>query len=272
MGHQKAAYEILTELFTPQTIMQSETHRKIITWYIRFDLFAGYLSGYETVLGREWFSACTDFYTRQARDRPNDLGCILEENSAKGRLLATDISILFARKGKGAVSDADFAVETNNIRQRILEMAHVVDTTFADRKRTIKMFPNAPTEPYDSIVDSTDPDFLYADELYTWNFTQIDFWSIQLMFESQMCVAQRQPPSPDVINIAYRQCKMFEALQFSSTDPKPAILGAQASLGMASLYLPRDQRHTMWTRRKYALIESCGYVDPHHHPIATAPN
>ncbi|KAI6863453.1 hypothetical protein KC316_g20259, partial [Hortaea werneckii] len=79
LGHQRAAHQILTDLYTPMTIMQDETRRKIIGWYIRFDLFAGMMSGGETNLGREWFAVHSDFYTRQTMDRPDDLGAKFEE-------------------------------------------------------------------------------------------------------------------------------------------------------------------------------------------------
>lgn len=238
--------------------MQSETHRKIISWYIRFDLFAGLMSGYATVLGRDWFAACYDFYTRQARDRPNDLGSIFEEKFAKARLLATDVALLFGAKSKGHIGDAEFAIESAKLEEQFADMHYLLKTTFADTRKTIKSFPNAPTPDPNHFLDSTDPEFLYADELYTWNFIQIDFWAIEMLFKSQMCTARGQPPSEEVIGYAFKICKMFEALQYAAEDQKAVILGAQASLGIAVLYLPPEERYTMWARHKYALIEACG--------------
>lgn len=53
VGRQKAAYRMLLELYSPDTIMDDELQRKILSWYSRFDLTAGLISGYETVLGRD---------------------------------------------------------------------------------------------------------------------------------------------------------------------------------------------------------------------------
>lgn len=52
VGHQKAAHRMLLELYSPETIMEDELQRKILSWYSRFGLTAGLISGYETVLGR----------------------------------------------------------------------------------------------------------------------------------------------------------------------------------------------------------------------------
>lgn len=240
--------------------MRSETHRKIIAWYIRFDLFAGFMSGYETVLGREWHVACAEFYARQARDKPKDLGSLFEEKFARSRLIAVDIALLFARKQKGITSDEDFGKNVMQIMMQLDGMKEDLENAFKDTRTFIKDFPTAPSSDPDSVVDSTDPNFLWADELFTWNFILIDFWAIHLLFKSQ--VAQFSPlvSGEDVVSTAFKVCKMFEALQYCGRDSKAMILGAQASLGMAATCLPKDHRTTMWCRRKYATIEQCGLV------------
>lgn len=261
MGHQKAAYMIITELFTPQTIMQSETHRKIISWYIRFDLFATFLSGYETVLGREWHVACTEFYLRQAKDRPKDLGSLFEEKFGKSRLMALDISLLFARKAKGTLSDEEFAGGFVQLSADLAAMEVELESQFEDRRTYVKSFPRAPRmEPEEDLMQSTDPNFLWADELFTWNFILIDFWAIHLIFKTQ--VAQINPSiqiGVELTQLAFKTCRMFEALEYCGEDRTAMILGAQASLGIAAACLPKEEKYTMWSRKKYSTVESCGY-------------
>lgn len=240
--------------------MRSETHRKIIAWYIRFDLFAGFMSGYETVLGREWHVAVAEFYTRQAKDKPKDLGSLFEEKFAKSRLIAVDIALLFAKKQKGVTSDEEFGKDVMYTMLELDAMKNDLENAFPDERKFVTDFPNAPASGPSDIVDSTDPQFLWADELFTWNFILIDFWAIHLLFKSQ--VAQFNPivSGEEVVRTAFKVCKMFEALQYCGKDSKAMILGAQASLGMAATCLPKDHETTMWCRRKYALIESCGSV------------
>lgn len=262
MGHQKAAYEILTELYTPQTIMQSETHRKIISWYVRFDLFAGLMSGSQTVLGREWFAAQYDYYTRQAKNKPNDRGSKFEEHFATSRLLATDVALLFAGKVTGSVSDQDFGEGIAKLTTGFADFRNALDTVYHSESATfVQSFPKPiPPFPKESWNALEDPRFLYADGMFTMNFVMIDFWAIHLMFQYQCAVAQRQAPPPELYELACKVCKMIDALESSDQSPPGALLGAQASLGIASLFLPKDEMHKDWCRRKFALVEQKGYV------------
>jgi hypothetical protein len=57
MGHQKAAHEMLTRLYTPETIVKSDFLLKVVFWYVRFDLFVGFQSVGGAVLSRDWYVA-----------------------------------------------------------------------------------------------------------------------------------------------------------------------------------------------------------------------
>lgn len=252
--------QILTELFTPKTIMQSETHRKICAWYMRFDIVAGLMSGHEAALGREWFAACADFYARQARDKPNDIGARLEEHFSQHRLLAMDVALLFGKKAKGALSDDEFVLGLGELSRWLMSMEHELTTAFAESRTYIKDFPGAPdhTDPDDVVDDPTNPNFLLAGELFTWNFIMIDFWSLLLMFKSWLGQFDKSQAGHEVVDIAFKICRLFESLQYASGDDDAVVLAAQAALGFAATCLPKDQKHTMWCRRKYARIEACG--------------
>ncbi|KAK0250104.1 hypothetical protein LTR01_004661 [Friedmanniomyces endolithicus] len=261
LGHQRAAHQILTDLFTPQTIMQDETRRRIISWYIRFDLFAASMAGTETNLGREWFAACAEFYTLQARERPHDLGATFEKFFSTSRLLATDSTLLFAAKKKNTLSDEQFAAEVDNISSQITRFKHLIETVFDEPANFVTVSPDTPApSAEDDITDFRDPHFLYGGDYFTMNYVLIDFWAIDMMFRNRLAT----PPSPQVaaqlVEIALKECKMFEAVEHCEQKPPGAILGCQASLGIASLFLPRDRKHTDWCRRKFALIEQKGFV------------
>ncbi|EME38245.1 hypothetical protein DOTSEDRAFT_161080 [Dothistroma septosporum NZE10] len=262
LGHQKAALQILTDLFTPQTIMQDETRRKIINWYIRFDLFAGMMSGGETALGREWFAAAADFYTRQTRDRPQDLGARFEEYFATSRLLATDVTLLFAAKTQNNISDEQFMSSIQQLSVSFADFGSTIETAFTDSSCFVKRFPRAPAAQQDNMFNYRDPNFLYAGELSTMNFVLLDHWAIELMFKYQVTLATGQALSPDLTELALKKCKMFEAIQYGEESGPAAVLGCQASLGILALFLPKDQPHIMWCRRKFVDIEQLGYIYP----------
>ena len=89
------------------------------------------------------------------------------------------------------------------------------------------------------------------------NFILIDFWAIEMMFKANMAKALNQEPTDDLTQLALKKCKMFEAVEHYDRGPPGAIIGCQASLGIASVFL-KDERHVNWCRRKYALIEQKG--------------
>lgn len=258
VGHQRAAHQILTDLFTPQTIMQDETRRKIIAWYIRFDLFAGMMSGGQTNLGREWFAACKEFYVRQAKDRPDDLGAKFEEFFSTSRVLATDVTLLIAAKARGEIGDEEFDSRAAELLSQYEVYGDTVGNAFNDPSNYVKNLPNAPPPSDSDITDYHDPNFLFGGELFTMNFVLLDYWAIELMFKYQLTTAQRHQSPEELVGIAFKKCKMIEALQYCDQGPPGVILGCQASLGIASLFLPKDQKHIDWCRRKFALIEQLG--------------
>jgi hypothetical protein len=98
LGHQKAAYEILTELYTPQTIMENEMSRVILGWYLRFDALASLMTGSEMVLDREWPSYAQDFFEQKVSRESTNLNWKIELVFAQLRLIAMDMSTVFAKK------------------------------------------------------------------------------------------------------------------------------------------------------------------------------
>ncbi|KAK6435275.1 hypothetical protein LTR95_008540 [Oleoguttula sp. CCFEE 5521] len=267
LSHQRAAYQIITDLFTPQTITQSETHRKIIGWYMRFDLFAANLGGGATAMGREWFKACADFYKRQVRDRPGDKGAIMEDFFGTARLLAVDTSQLFTGKAAGQVSDDEFKQGIPEIASRMQAFRTAIEGAFTDPSHYVQSFSNAPPfDPSVDIVDYHDRDFCYAGDLHAMNSVKIDHWAIQMLFYRHLAqipaLIHLVPPPAELQELAYKKCKMLEAVRYSDNAPPGAVIGLQASLGIAALALNQDKKHVDWFRHRFALIERSGYIYP----------
>ncbi|KAK3672027.1 hypothetical protein LTR78_007996 [Recurvomyces mirabilis] len=262
LGHQRAAHQLLMDLFTPQTIMQDETRRRIIAWYIRFDLFAGLLAGNETNLDRAWFAVCADFYDLQARERPSDLGAKFEGFFSTARLLATDVTLLFAARHRDSISDEDFDKRVSDLTRQFDEFRTTLKNAFEGPSSYVQEFPLAPPPSADDLTNFRDPYFLYGGDLFTMNYVLIDFWAIDLHFKMSLASIRRQSPPPDLREIALKKCKMFEAIQYYDKGPAGGIIGCQASLGIASLCLPHDKKHIDWCRQKFALIEQNGYIYP----------
>lgn len=257
LSHQRAAFRILIDLYTPETAMQDESSRNIIQWYIRFDLFAGMMSGGATSLGREWFAANHHYHEMQVKETGEDRAAMFDYYFATSRLLATDTALLLAAKANKTVNDEDFVSQTTRLSAQFEEFGARLESAFKEGATYVESFPKAPPPSDRDITDYRDPHFLYAGDLFTMNFVLMDFFAAQLMFIYQLAAINQQH-DPRATAIALKKCKLFEAIQYCDEGPPGAVLGAQASLGIAALFLPKDEKHISWCRRKLASIEQLG--------------
>ncbi|KAI0171887.1 hypothetical protein GGR52DRAFT_573038 [Hypoxylon sp. FL1284] len=260
MGHQKAALEILTRLFVPETVMSSVATRVMLTWYIRFDVFVGMMGGFETTLPRRWFSIALQFYQGQVKREPQHLGLKTELQASALRLISRDMSILYAKGGRGEISGDDFTDEHNYITDRLYKWKAEFDPALTDPKFRVANFEYKVPLTEDDIADPYKPGHLYDFPLFSTTLLTAEWHSILVMHKSQEAFALQQEPSDDLRRLAYAICEIFEAVQLWPSAPHGALIPIQACLAIAALFLPRDSRHHMWMRRKYAVLESSGYV------------
>ena len=258
LEHQKAAYAMLLELYDVKSIMKKKTRRNILAWYSRFDLFAGLMSGYEMVLGREWFCANESYYQLQSQRNPGNIDCKIEAAIASHRVLAMDMAVLFAKLPRGEISVDDFTKENRFIAERLRTYRRNLDLLIADQRYLVYSFQVPQERDPEDIVNPYLPGGLYKGALWTVNFMLMDWLGLDVMHRYQTALMFKQQPPPELENMALELCRIFEAIEFWSDSPPGSVLQAQAGLGIATLFLPRDQRHVMWCRRKMAMIEAKG--------------
>lgn len=256
MGHQKAAFEMLTRLYTPETITKSDFLSKVLLWYIRFDLFLGFQSGGEAVLGREWYEAVHNAYVQKVKDNPDDLGMKYEERFAYSRLVAKDSNDLFARTGKGLISPQDFMAQLPLLRERVDSLHKEIPEVLLDPSYKVNSIKGTPDP--DDISNPYEPDVIWGGPLWTTNFLYMDMWGIQFMLAISTSMALKQPMEPEYTKMAYEAIQMFEAMCAYPEAPPGTLLEAQVSFAIAALFLPRDQKTMLWIRRTFAKVEAAG--------------
>ncbi|KAL8902790.1 MAG: hypothetical protein Q9207_004380 [Kuettlingeria erythrocarpa] len=262
IGHQKAAHSMLTEFYAVETIMESELRRNILAWYARFDLFVGFLSGYETVLGREWIGAKEKFHTERARQHPGDISLRLEAAVASHRFIALDMALLFAKLKVGGISVPEFLSENEVLTARIDGWRQSLGPLLTDERYIVTSFEGVPKQDEDDIVDPYRPGGLFRGPLFQMNFVLIDWLGSNIMHTYQTALITGRPAPPGLSEMALELCRVFESVEYWPESDRGSILQAQAGLGIAALFLPKDERHTMWIRRKLANIEGQGYMYP----------
>ncbi|KAL6710904.1 hypothetical protein ACN47E_006779 [Coniothyrium glycines] len=258
MGHQKAAHEMLTRLYTPQSITQSDFLLKVSLWYIRFDLFVGFQSGGEAVLGREWYEAVHECHARKLREDPDNLDLQYEERFAHSRLVAKDSGDLFARTGKGIISPQDFMAQLPALRETVESLHGNCGPMLMDPKYKVSSFPGK-TDPND-IVDTHEPNVIWKEPLWTSNYLMLDMWGIIFMFNISTAMATRQPFSPEVVKEAWKAVQFYEAMCAYPDAPPGTMVEAQVCFAIATIFLPKDAKIVQWLRQSFAKIEAAGYI------------
>ncbi|KAI4283469.1 MAG: hypothetical protein L6R38_002111 [Xanthoria sp. 2 TBL-2021] len=262
LGHQKAAYRLLTELYSVDSITDNELRRKVLSWYSRFDLFAGFMSGCEPVLGREWLAAHKNYYTEQAAKHPESIDYKLELASANHRLVAIDMAMLFAKLSRRAITVEQFQRDNELLAVRIQNLREELEPLLSYDRYIIKSFEGAPERDEEDIVDPYRPGGLRQGPLWAVNFLMVDWLGTSIMHTYQTALILQKQPPPGLANLALEVCRLFEAIQYWPGSAPGSILSAQAGLGIAVVFLPKDDRHTMWCRKKLAAVESQGYTYP----------
>ncbi|KAL5119241.1 hypothetical protein ACEQ8H_002952 [Pleosporales sp. CAS-2024a] len=258
MGHQKAAFDMLTRLYTPKTIVQSDFLLKVSLWYIRFDLFVGFQSGSEAVLSRDWYEAVHECYVAKVRENPGDIGVKYEERFAYSRLVAKDSNDLFARTQKGLITPHDFMTQLPILRKKVDSLHACIPQELLDPAHKVAHIPGQPNP--NDIVNAYEANIMYKDDWYTTNFLRLDIWGIVFMLNVSEAMALRRPFSPEATKEAYAAVQLFEAMCVYPESPEGAVLEAQVSFAIAALFLPKDQKTTQWCRRTFAKIEASGYI------------
>jgi hypothetical protein len=259
MGHQRAAFEVFTQLFTPESAMQSPTGRMIFAWYARFDVFVGIMGRFETALPRVWFSTFVEYCDSQAAAEPEKPVWKIEACSARLRLISMEMSILFSKGARSELSGDAYFAEHQRLAKELQDWKDGWDPALTDPALLVTEFSNERAlYPNDDIVNPFAPGVLFKQPLFASTLLTCEWHSIVIMHESQAGMLADEDQPPNLGERAYAICQIFEAIELWTSAPNGSLFVTQACLAIAALFVPRDTRHHMWIRRKFALLEAMG--------------
>jgi hypothetical protein len=261
MSHQNAAYQLLTELYTPESIMKHGTLQNILKWYIHFDVYVAIISGLPAIISRDWFEAQHKAYVQQTVDEPDNISIRYEERFAWVRLLGYDVTSLFSAKAQGTISGIDFERKSKFIQDEIDKFEEGIHPMLRDNSKRIMELSDKPLQGSGAILEPYKPGLLYSGEIFPTNQLLLNFWGLRNMFGSRLSAMTGVPRSEDSAkDLAYRIARLIDAIDHYPESPAGALLGLRASLGMAVLFLPANEKEKLWSRRKLAQVENLGYV------------
>jgi hypothetical protein len=258
MGHQRAAFEFLTYLYTPQSAMQTPLGRMVVAWYARFDVFVGLMGGFPTALPREWFTAFVDYCQAQVATASDNIRWKVEERAAQFSLVSMDMSMLFARGSRGEISAEAFAAEHDQLSKRLEDWKANWDPALTDPSHLVTEFPQERLLGGNDIVNPFARGVLYDLPLFSTTMATAAWHSIMVMHKCQSSTMPKEQLYAELASHSYAICQIFEAVELWPPSPKGALITIQACVAIAALFLPQDSRHHMWVRRRFALLETMG--------------
>lgn len=261
IDHHQASHALMREVLTPDSVTSNELHGYIFTWYSRFDVVAGILAGNEMVLGREWYIAKEEHDAQQAAMYPNDARRQGSLALSIIRRSGLDMASLYAKLSRGLISMDDFKAQ-NELLAQTYERVRRILKSFDNSEWTVTSYPHKEPLTDDDIVDPYVPGGLHHGPSWEINFAWIDYLGTATMFKLQSSVTLGHPPMSELAELAIEQCRIIETIERWPQRENGCMISFKNSLSIAALFLPKDEKHTMWCRRKLALMEQSGYPPP----------
>lgn len=262
MGHQKAAFEILTQLFTPQSILQSSTGRLILAWYMRFDLLVASLGSLKTSLPRHWIETNEVYCQARALAEVETMEWICEKTESELGLISVDMCLLVSRRKAGELAEDDFKSEHKQLASRLLMWRDTL--------------PAVLTNPAHLVMASAPASPLHSSKLFTYFIDHVPLYDEPLCFTTaiicewhsmvltHLCqatddiLAEEAPMLGNTAQHAVAVCEIIEAAGRWPAFPKDLLTMLHPSLSLAAMFLPPSTRHHMWLREQFAGLEGCG--------------
>lgn len=258
MGHQKAALEILSQLFTPQSIVETSLNRIILSWYIRFDILVGLMGGFVTSLPREWFVAFDGHCRARLASEPEDLEWLYEKAENRLRLICHDISLLVARRARANMEGASCTAEHETIARQLREWRETLEPALMDPSRRV-VLPSYPSDEMACATSQTAP--LYDAPLSSTTLLLCEWYATVMMHLYQASQGTQDQSLSELGSLSQHAeaiGQIFSASEQWASGPKGLLIMLHPCLTIASMFLPPSPGRNLWLRNKFALLESSG--------------
>ena len=258
MGHQKAALEILSQLFTPQSIVETSLNRTILSWYIRFDILVGLMGGFVTSLPRDWFVSFDGHCRARLASEPDNLDWLYEKAENRLRLICHDICLLVARRARDDIEEASVTAEHENVARQLREWRETLEPALTDPSRRV-ILPSCPSDEPFGTPSRTAP--LYDAPLTSTTLLLCEWHATVMMHlyqASQGSQGQMLPGLGSYSQHAEAISQIFSAGEQWASGPKGLLIMLHPCITIASMFLPPSPGSNVWLRTKFALLESSG--------------
>ena len=248
--------------------MDTQLGRTAMLWYLRFDVTVALMSGFVPKMERQWFDYMLDYYRDQAREFPHSLRLKMALASAEMRHMSMELSLIIAQANRGTISEADYVKQHAVLTVRIDKWRTEMDPALRDARYLVTNLEAhaqmTDEERREEIVDPFELGLLYGGPLFVMTALTVEWLSVAVMSRSQLPASlaattqDRFVQYMDLARYARTTAQIYEAVELWSDQPKGALIPIHSALGFSMLFLPHDQKHHWWFRKKLALQEQRG--------------
>ncbi|EGX91188.1 C6 finger domain protein, putative [Cordyceps militaris CM01] len=260
MGHQRAALELLTKLFTPQTIMETRIGQICLTWFSRFDAAMSFLRTGQSKFPRDWLTEAATYYRERINDEPTELRWRAEERLTRLHIIRYDVSVLLSSVAEGEISESKFSEQHEHITTRLIKWRDTWDPMLTAPKYAVQDYSWRPATDPDDIIDPCEPGLLYNPPLISSTIALVEWHSLMILHMSLAKTVPREKLKGDQLRHGYALCQLFEALEYWPSTPRGILSSLGIPMVLVAFVLPRDMRHRTWLWRKLALLETMGTI------------
>ncbi|PSS05298.1 hypothetical protein BD289DRAFT_457598 [Coniella lustricola] len=261
VGHQKAALEILTTIFTTESIIQTPIGRILLLWYLRFSLLVADLAGSEATLPQDWIENFVLQSQSQLLLEPQSLEWTCEKAEIQLRLLSMEVYRFESRRKSADSEDGTSDIEHERLSFSLQQWREEVEPILDDSSR-----------PYDNAKQDVQTQLFrffphgapfMGTPLASITVLLAEWHAICLLHMSKApraITAKTVAILGDMARHAEAICQIIEAALQLKTLPRGLVIMLHLALLVAVAYLSKSPMRFLWLRERFAWLESCGYI------------
>ncbi|EFR05282.1 hypothetical protein MGYG_08293 [Nannizzia gypsea CBS 118893] len=261
IDHHHAAHQMILQLYSPDKVLDDRFRMHIVHWNMRYDVMAGLMAGNATILGREWYIRAEKKAYQEATDDPNSLSKELFAFCACNKRCAVDLASLLGKVSQNLISQEEFLAEGRVITETMTEMIRKLGE-YNDPNYLVMSYPEKIPLGINDIVDPYVPGLVHTSPFSEVDLVKLELRSSLLMYNCQIGLITQSLEPAEMSKFALEQCQLVETINRLPEKASMFPLMFHNVLGLICLYIPPDDRHRMWCRKRLAEMEQHGYIYP----------
>ncbi|KAI5777814.1 fungal-specific transcription factor domain-containing protein [Geopyxis carbonaria] len=257
MEHRNAASKIITSLWTPETMAETDELRMVYNWFSHFDVIAAMMAGHQTTVSSDWSLKNCEAVEAYSINNPDDIQAKVDAEICAFRDLAVEVSIMTAKRSQGALTMEEFARDSRALLDRCQSWYDSIDPVVLQGAEPVSLS----HLPSDEVCPFT-PAKLYKRERWPVNFLIGDYYGLMILLKHQLALTNNSGPEALLADYAIEICQVLAAMEAYPERPAGAILPAQAAIGLAALWIPDHPNYRRFMQRQLGHAEQQGFIYP----------